>query len=72
MKFILAIISNDPKITTIIKYKHVWKYMLVQELYKIDTDNYICNLRLFRHFFFLEKKLNDNYKFLLYKIYLSC
>lgn len=44
MKFILAIISNDPKITTIIKYKHIWKYMLVQKLYKTDTDNYIHNL----------------------------
>lgn len=41
--------------------------MLIQKLYKTDTDNYMQST-IVSSFFFLRKKLNDNYKFLLQNI----
>lgn len=42
--------------------------MLIQKLYKTDTDNYMQSTIVSSFFFFLRKKLNDNYKFLLQNI----
>lgn len=42
--------------------------MLIQKLYKTGTDNYIQSTIVSSFFFFLRKKLNDNYKFLLQNI----
>lgn len=37
--------------------------MLIQKLYKTDTDNYMQST-IVSSFFFLRKKLNDNYVFI--------